>query len=54
MVVIVWAMVGALVGGFFSVVYLVMFLVTGGLPAQDGAIISPISAAAMCLVTSGV
>lgn len=53
MAIIAFGMAGVIVGLFFSLVYGVAFLVTGGMPRPDGSIISPLSAAAMYVVTCG-
>ena len=45
---------GLIVGLLFTMVYAVIYIIAGGVPATDGSIISPLDAAAMYLAMCGV
>jgi hypothetical protein len=49
-----FAVIGAMAGAFLGVVFVAMSVMTGGVPARDGSVISPISAVAMYVVAAGV
>jgi hypothetical protein len=47
----IFALCGALVGFFFGILYALAFLVTGGMPGHDGAVILPLEAMAIYVLS---